>query len=58
MILTILRDAGHLTFAQVVAKFGRSASYTGILLAELEAQGDAERTRRRKPTYWRAVPHA
>lgn len=54
MILAILRDAGHLTFAQVVTKFGRSASYTGLLLAELEAQGDAKRVKQR----WSAVTHA
>lgn len=54
-ILGILRTAPHLTFSQVVEKFGRSASYTSLLLMELEAQGDAERTKKRKPVFWRAV---
>lgn len=55
-ILELLQDAHPhgITFKNVVDRFGRSASYTNLLLAELEAQGDAERTTGRKPVIWRA----
>jgi predicted ArsR family transcriptional regulator len=57
-ILAILRKHNGITLQDVAAEFGRSASYTRLLLAELEAQGDAGRSFHRKPVHWWAVSSA
>lgn len=58
VILGILQSAPHLTFPQILERFGRSDSYTRLLLGELEAQGDVEKTVGKRPVYWRATRHA
>lgn len=57
-ILAILRKHNGVTLEDVVAEFGRSASYTRLLLTELEAQGDAGHSWRTRPVLWWAVSSA